>query len=86
MLEDLTVGMRFVVRPGEKIATDGVVVEGRSAVNTSMVSGEPVPVDVEPGNEVTGATVNTNGSLVVEALRVGAATALSQIIGLVDEA
>jgi Cu+-exporting ATPase len=51
-----------------------------------MVSGEPVPVDVEPGNEVIGATVNTNGSLVVEALRVGAATALSQIIGLVDEA
>jgi P-type Cu+ transporter len=86
MLEDLTVGMRFVVRPGEKIATDGVVVEGRSAVNTSMVSGEPVPVDVEPGDEVIGATVNTNGSLVVEALQVGAATALSQIIRLVDEA
>lgn len=86
MLEDLTVGMRFVVMPGEKIATDGVVIEGRSAVNTSMVSGEPVPVDVEPGDEVIGATVNTNGSLVVEALRVGAATALSQIIRLVDEA
>ena len=85
-LEDLAVGMRFQVRPGEKIATDGVVVEGRSAVDASIVSGEPVPVEVEPGDEVIGATVNANGALVVEATRVGADTALAQIIGLVDQA
>jgi Cu+-exporting ATPase len=85
-LDQLTVGMRFMVRPGEKIATDGVVVEGRSAVDASMVTGEPVPVEVAPGDEVIGATVNANGSLVVEATRVGADTALAQIIRLVDEA
>jgi Cu+-exporting ATPase len=85
-LEQLQVGMRFVVRPGEKVATDGVVVEGSSAVDASMITGEPVPVDVGVGDEVVGATVNANGSLVVEATRVGADTALSQIIRLVDEA
>ncbi len=85
-LEQLQVGMRFVVRPGEKVATDGVVVEGSSAVDASMITGEPVPVDVGVGDEVVGATVNSNGSLVVEAGRVGADTALSQIIRLVDEA
>jgi Cu+-exporting ATPase len=85
-VEQLTVGTRFVVRPGEKIATDGVVVDGRSAVDASMVTGEPVPVEVQPGDEVIGATVNANGSLVVEATRVGADTALAQIIRLVDEA
>ena len=85
-LDDLAVGIRFVVRPGEKIATDGVVVEGHSAVDASMVTGEPVPVEVAAGDEVIGATVNTNGSLVVEATRVGADTALAQIIRLVDEA
>jgi Cu+-exporting ATPase len=85
-LEDLAVGMRFVVRPGEKIATDGVVVDGHSAVDASMVSGEPVPVEVSVGDEVIGATINANGSLVVEATRVGADTALAQIIRLVDEA
>ena len=85
-LDDLVVGMRFVVRPGEKIATDGVVVDGRSAVDASMVTGEPVPVEVGPGNEVVGATINANGSLVVEATRVGADTALAQIIRLVDQA
>ncbi len=85
-LEEVRVGMRFVVRPGEKIATDGVVVEGQSAVDASMVTGEPVPVEVGPGDEVIGATVNANGSLVVEATRVGADTALAQIIRLVDEA
>ncbi len=85
-LDELTVGTRFVVRPGEKIATDGVVVEGQSAVDASMVTGEPVPVEVGPGDEVIGATVNANGSLVVQATRVGADTALSQIIRLVDEA
>jgi P-type Cu+ transporter len=85
-VEQLVPGMRFVVRPGEKIATDGVVVEGHSAIDASMVTGEPVPVEVAPGDEVIGATVNANGSLVVEAVRVGADTALAQIIRLVDEA
>ncbi len=75
-LEQLTVGTRFVVRPGEKIATDGVVVDGQSSIDASMVTGEPVPVEVGPGDEVIGATVNANGSLVVEATRVGADTAL----------
>ncbi len=85
-LDDLAVGMQFVVRPGEKIATDGVIVEGSSAVDASMVTGEPVPVEVGPGDEVIGATINANGSLVVEATRVGADTALAQIILLVDQA
>ena len=85
-LEALVVGMRFVVRPGEKIATDGVVVEGHSAIDASMVTGEPVPVEVGIGDEVIGATINANGSLVVEATKVGADTALAQIIRLVDEA
>ena len=85
-LEALEVGMRFLVRPGEKIATDGVVVDGHSAVDASMVTGEPVPVEVAPGDEVVGATINANGSLTVEATRVGADTALAQIIHLVDQA
>ncbi len=85
-LDELTVGTRFVVRPGEKIATDGVIVDGHSSVDASMVTGEPVPVEVGPGDEVIGATVNANGSLVVEATRVGADTALAQIVRLVDEA
>ena len=85
-INDLAVGMRFRVRPGEKIATDGIVVEGHSAVDVSMVTGEPVPVEVQAGDEVIGATVNANGSVVVEATRVGADTALAQIIRLVDEA
>ncbi len=85
-LADLEVGMRFMVRPGEKIATDGVVVDGASAVDASMVTGEPVPVEVGVGSEVIGATLNTSGSLTVEATRVGADTALAQIIRLVDEA
>ncbi|WP_423923083.1 heavy metal translocating P-type ATPase [Candidatus Poriferisodalis sp.] len=85
-LADLAVGMRFVVRPGERIATDGVVSNGRSAVDASMVTGEPVPVEVEPGDEVIGSTINANGSLVVEATKVGADTALAQIIRLVTQA
>ncbi|MXX43771.1 MAG: cadmium-translocating P-type ATPase [Acidimicrobiales bacterium] len=85
-LADLAVGMRFVVRPGESIATDGVVVEGQSAVDASMVTGEPVPVEVGPGDEVIGATINANGALVVEATKVGADTTLAQIIRLVTEA
>ena len=85
-VSDLAVGMRFVVRPGSKIATDGVVVDGSSSVDASMVTGEPVPVTVGPGSEVIGATINAEGSLVVEATRVGADTALAQIIRLVDAA
>ena len=85
-LDELVVGMRFVVRPGEKIATDGVVVDGHSAIDASMITGEPVPVEVTDGDEVIGATINANGSLVVEATRVGADTALAQIIELVDRA
>ncbi len=85
-IDMLRVGDRFVVRPGEKVATDGVIVSGRSAIDASMVTGEPVPVEVAPGDEVIGATINTNGSLVVEATRVGTDTALAQIIHLVEEA
>jgi P-type Cu+ transporter len=84
--EELVVGDLFVVRPGEKLATDGVVVEGRSAVDRSLLTGEPVPVDVGPGDEVAGATVNASGRLLVRATRVGADTALSQIARLVAEA
>jgi Cu+-exporting ATPase len=85
-LGGLEVGMRFVVRPGQKVASDGVVVDGHSAIDASMITGEPVPVEVGPGDEVVGATVNTYGALVVEARRVGADTALAQIMRLVDEA
>ena len=85
-IEELTVGMRFVVRPGEKIATDGVVEEGWSAVDNSLLTGESVPVEVEPGAEVAGATVNAGGRLVVRATKVGADTALAQIARLVTEA
>jgi Cu+-exporting ATPase len=85
-VEELRVGDRFVVRPGEKIATDGVVEDGFSAVDQSMLTGEPVPVEVGPGSEVAGATVNASGRLVVRATRVGAETALAQIARLVAEA
>jgi P-type Cu+ transporter len=76
-IEELAVGMRFVVRPGEKVATDGVVVEGTSAVDRSLLTGESVPVEVGPGDTVVGATVNAGGRLVVEATGVGADTALA---------
>ncbi|MFF7367271.1 heavy metal translocating P-type ATPase [Streptomyces tricolor] len=82
----LAVGDRFVVRPGEKIATDGAVVEGVSAVDASMLTGESVPVDVGPGDRVTGATVNAGGRLVVEATRVGADTQLARMAKLVEDA
>lgn len=85
-LEQLMVGMRFVVRPGEKVATDGVVVEGHSALDMAMITGEPVPVEVGPGDDVVGATVNANGHLVVEATRIGNDTALAQIVKLVEDA
>ena len=85
-VEELRVGDRFVVRPGEKIATDGVVEEGASAVDKSLLTGESVPVEVEPGAQVYGATVNVGGRLVVRATGVGADTALAQIARLVQEA
>jgi Cu+-exporting ATPase len=84
--EQLQAGDRFVVRPGEKLATDGVVEDGRSAVDASLLTGESVPVEVAPGDEVTGATVNAGGRLIVRATRVGADTALAQIARLVTEA
>lgn len=83
---DLRVGDEFVVRPGEKIATDGTVVSGTSAIDTSLVTGEPVPVEVAPGDAVVGATVNAGGRLVVRASRVGADTQLAQMARLVEEA
>ncbi|WP_217545719.1 cation-translocating P-type ATPase [Streptomyces sp. GbtcB6] len=82
----LAVGDRFVVRPGEKVATDGTVVEGASAVDASMLTGESVPVDVTVGDAVTGATVNAGGRLVVEATRVGADTQLARMAKLVEDA
>jgi P-type Cu+ transporter len=85
-VEQLTVGDRFIVRPGEKVATDGIVEEGRSAVDMSLLTGESVPVEVQPGSEVAGATVNAGGRLVVRATKVGADTALAQIGRLVTAA
>jgi P-type Cu+ transporter len=85
-VDQLAVGDRFVVRPGEKVATDGTVVEGTSAIDASLLTGEPVPVEVGPGDSVTGATVNAGGRLLVEATRVGADTALAQIARLVEDA
>ncbi|MFH9615005.1 heavy metal translocating P-type ATPase [Streptomyces pratensis] len=82
----LLVGDHFVVRPGEKIATDGTVVEGTSAVDTSMLTGESLPVDAAPGDPVTGATLNVSGRLVVEATRVGADTQLARMSRLVEDA
>ncbi|BBY14744.1 heavy metal translocating P-type ATPase [Mycolicibacterium litorale] len=82
----LTVGDDFVVRPGEKIATDGVVVSGSSAVDVSMLTGESVPVEKGPGDDVVGATVNVGGRLTVRATRVGADTQLAQMARLVNEA
>jgi len=85
-LDRLAAGDLFTVRPGEKVATDGVVVEGHSALDESMLTGEPLPVEAGPGDAVTGATVNTSGHLVVRATRVGADTRLAQIGRLVTAA
>ncbi|TMR99377.1 heavy metal translocating P-type ATPase [Nonomuraea basaltis] len=85
-VEELAAGDRFIVRPGEKIATDGVIVEGSSAVDASLLTGESVPVEVRPGDAVTGATVNAGGRLIVRATRVGADTQLAQMARLVEEA
>jgi P-type Cu+ transporter len=85
-ISEVAVGDLFVVRPGERVATDGVVVEGASAIDQSMLTGESLPVEVESGAQVAGTTVNSYGRLVVRATRVGADTALAQIARLVDEA
>ncbi len=83
---EVRVGDRFVVRPGERIATDGIVDDGQGSIDTSLVTGESLPRDVGPGDAVTGATINTNGRLVVRATRVGADTTLAQMARLVTEA
>ena len=85
-ITDLAVDDVFVVRPGEKVATDGVVVDGASAVDTSLLTGEPLPVEVQPGDAVVGGAVNAGGRLVVRATRVGAQTQLAQLARLVAEA
>src|SRR4029079_11639721 len=85
-VERLSVGDRFVVRPGEKVATDGMVEEGASAVDQSLLTGESVPVEKRPGDDVAGATVNAGGRLIVRATKVGADTALAQIARLVTDA
>ena len=85
-LEDVVPGDRLRVRPGEKVPVDGVVLEGRSAVDESMITGEPVPAEKNPGDKVTGATVNTTGSFVMRAERVGSDTLLAQIVAMVAEA
>jgi Cu+-exporting ATPase len=85
-ISQLHVGDRFVARPGERVATDGVIVSGHSALDNSTVTGESVPVEVGPGDAVVGATVNTHGRLVVEATRVGADTQLAQVVRMVEAA
>ncbi|MCU1366562.1 MAG: actP [Ilumatobacteraceae bacterium] len=85
-IAQLAVGDVFIVRPGEKVATDGIVVSGTSAVDASLLTGEPVPVEVGPGDAVSGATVNAGGRLLVRATRVGNDTALAQIARLVEDA
>jgi len=84
--DDVQVGDVILIRPGEKIPVDGVIIEGQSAVDEAMLTGEPVPVDKQPGDEVIGATINREGLLKVKATKVGAGTALAQIIRLVDMA
>jgi Cu+-exporting ATPase len=85
-ISQLHVGDQFVVRPGERVATDGVIISGHSALDASTVTGESVPVEVGPGDAVVGATVNTHGRLVVEATRVGADTQLAQVVRMVEAA
>jgi P-type Cu+ transporter len=85
-IEQLQVGQRFIVRPGEKVATDGTVEDGHSAIDMSMLTGESVPVEVRPGSDVPGATINAGGRLIVRATKIGGDTALAQIARLVTEA
>jgi len=86
LVTELAVGDEFILRPGEKIATDGIVVQGESAVDSSLLTGEPVPIDVGPGDEVIGATINVGGLLVIRATRVGADTQLARIAQMVERA
>ena len=85
-IDALQVGDQFVVRPGEKVATDGVVVDGRSAVDMSLLTGEPVPVEVQPGDDVVGAGINTSGRLIVRATHIGSDTQLARIAAMVEQA
>merc|ERR1711991_755832 len=85
-LDEVQVGDRLRVRPGDKVPVDGMVVDGRSSIDESMITGEPIPVEKVAGDAVTGATINGTGSLVVEATRVGADTMLSQIVEMVSNA
>ena len=85
-LEDVKLGDRLRVRPGDKVPVDGIVVEGRSSIDESMISGEPIPVEKTAGDDVTGATINGTGSLIMEARRIGANTMLSQIVEMVASA
>src|SRR5690606_3774596 len=85
-LEEVHPGDRLRVRPGEKIPVDGVVVEGRSSVDESMLTGEPIPVEKEPGGELTGGTLNQTGALVMEARKVGSETLLARIVEMVAQA
>src|SRR5262249_34579266 len=85
-LESVKVGDRLRVRPGERIPVDGVVLEGDSSVDESMITGEPIPVEKQAGSRVTGATINGTGSLVMRAERVGSETLLAQIVRMVSEA
>ncbi|MCA1780599.1 MAG: heavy metal translocating P-type ATPase [Dermatophilaceae bacterium] len=85
-IEQLAVGEQFIVRPGEKVATDGVVADGTSAIDASMMTGEPVPVDVGPGDDVVGGTVNAHGRLIVRATAVGSETTLAAMARLVENA
>src|SRR5690606_29511098 len=85
-LEDVAAGDRLRLRPGDSVPVDAIVIEGRSSVDESMLTGEPVPVEKSEGDTVTGGTINKNGSLVVRAERVGADTVLSQIVAMVAHA
>src|SRR5205085_8213020 len=85
-LEAIMLGNRLRVRPGEKVPVDGVVLEGHSSVDESMITGEPLPVEKSSGDKVTGATVNTTGSFVMQAERVGSDTVLARIVHMVAEA
>ena len=85
-IDEVVVGDLFVVRPGEKVATDGEVMDGRSALDQSLLTGESVPVEVEPGSDVAGGSLNTYGRLVIRATKVGADTAIAQIARLVEAA
>src|SRR6185436_9829764 len=84
-IADVHVGDRLRVRPGEKVPVDGVVVKGRTAIDESMVTGEPMPVEKDPGSRVTAGTINGTGSVVIQAERVGRDTLLSQIVQMVAE-